>query len=225
VVGSDRENRGFERGLMAVRIHDTAIVEHDVEIGDGTAIWDNVHIRSGARIGRDCIVGEKTYIGQNVLVADLVKLNAFVYVCMGVTIERGVMVSAHVTFTNDRYPRATTPELDRLRPSEADELTLETTVREGATIGAGAVIGPGIELGRFSMTGMGSVVTRSIADFGLVIGTPGRLIGYVCRCGTRLGITTEASDLVLSHCDSCDRQYVMQSGRIVEASDGMDHTP
>lgn len=210
---------------MAARIHETAIVESDVEIGEGTAIWDNTHIRSGARIGRDCIVGEKTYIGQDVLVADLVKLNAFVYVCTGVTIGRGVMVSAHVTFTNDLFPRATTPELGRLRPSEADESTLETAVREGATVGAGAVIGPGIELGRFSMTGMGSVVTRSVPDFGLVVGNPARLIGYVCRCGTRLGITTEASDLVLSHCESCDRQYAMESGHIVEASDEVDHTP
>lgn len=209
---------------MAARIHETAIVELGVAIGEGTAIWDNVHIRSGARIGRDCIVGEKTYIGQDVLVADLVKLNAFVYVCTGVTIERGVMVSAHVTFTNDLYPRATTADLGSLRPSEADESTLETTVREGATIGAGAIVGPGIELGRFSMIGMGSVVTRSVADFGLVIGNPARLVGYVCRCGTRLGITTEASDLFLSDCGSCDREYAMESGRIVEAGDGMDHT-
>jgi UDP-2-acetamido-3-amino-2,3-dideoxy-glucuronate N-acetyltransferase len=225
MVRGNGQDCSFEQCLMAVRIHEAAIVEPDVEIGDGTAIWDNVHIRSGSRIGRECIVGEKTYIGQNVFVADLVKLNAFVYMCTGVTIERGVMVSAHVTFTNDRYPRAATPELDRLNPSEADESTLETIVREGVTIGAGAVIGPGIELGRFSMIGMGSVVTRSVDDFNLVVGNPARLIGYVCRCGARLGITTQTSDLVVTQCNSCGRQFEMHSNRIAEVSDGMGRTP
>jgi len=208
---------------MAVRIHETAIVELDVEIGDGTAVWDNVHIRKGARIGRDCIVGEKTYVGQDVVVGDLVKLNAFVYICCGVTIEQGVMVSAHVAFTNDLYPRATTPELDLLRPSDADESTLDTTVCEGATIGAGAVIGPGIELGRFSMIGMGSVVTRSVADFNLVVGNPASLIGYVCRCGSRLGIPTQSSDEALAQCASCGRSYRKQYGRITEIERGPGH--
>jgi acetyltransferase-like isoleucine patch superfamily enzyme len=203
---------------MAVRIHETAIVEDGVALGDGSAIWDNAHVRSGATIGRDCIVGEKTYIGQDVVIGDLVKLNAFVYVCTGVTIERGVMISAHVAFTNDMYPRATTPELDRLLPSEADESTLETTVREGATVGAGAVIGPGIELGRFSMIGMGSVVTRSVGDFTLVVGNPARTVGYVCRCGSRLDMATEQHS---TGCTTCGRRFTTQDGRVVETdSDG-----
>ena len=139
---------------------------------------------TGARIGRDCIIGEKTYIAADVVVGDRCKINGFVYVCRGVTIEDGVMVGANVTFTNDRFPRATTPELDALRPSDLEDETLRTLVREGATIGAGATIGNDLVIGRFAMIGMGSVVTRAVPDFALVAGNPARSLGYVCRCGT-----------------------------------------
>ena len=115
-----------------VRIHPTAEIEDGVEIGAGTAIWSGVHVRGpGTRIGVDCIVGERTHIAYGVQIGDRVKLNAFVYVCTGVTIENGVMIGAGTIFTNDRYPRATTPDLATLRPSEPDERTLPTLVGEG----------------------------------------------------------------------------------------------
>ena len=109
---------------MKARIHSTAIVEAGVEIGDGAAIWDHVHIRHGTRIGEDCIIGEKTYIAYDVTVGNRVKVNAFVYICTGVTIEDGVMISAGTVFTNDRFPRAATPDLRSLRPSQPDDDTL-----------------------------------------------------------------------------------------------------
>ncbi len=111
---------------MAVRIHPTALIEDGVEIGDGTSVWDTVHIRAPARIGRDCIIGEKTYIAYGVDIGDRVKINAFVYVCNAVTIETGVMIAAGTTFTNDRFPRATTPDLSALRDSGPDEHTYPT---------------------------------------------------------------------------------------------------
>jgi UDP-2-acetamido-3-amino-2,3-dideoxy-glucuronate N-acetyltransferase len=171
---------------VTVRIHPSALVEEGVEIGDDTSIWDNVHVRGPAQIGSECIVGEKTYVAYGVAIADRVKINAQAYICTGVTIETGVMISAGVIFTNDRFPRATTPDLSRLRPSDPDETTESTLVREGATIGAGAIIGPGLQIGRYAMVGMGSVVTRDVADFALVVGNPARQIGYVCRCGERV---------------------------------------
>ena len=119
------------------RIHETAMVEGGVAIGEGTSVWDSVHIRGpGTTIGEDCIIGEKSYVAYGVAIADRVKINAFVYICTGVTIEDGVMISAGTTFTNDRYPRATTPDLSKLRPSDPDEHTLPTIVRAGTTIGA-----------------------------------------------------------------------------------------
>lgn len=168
---------------MTMQIHPTAIIEDGVDIGEGTAVWDSVHVRSPATIGSDCIIGEKSYIAYGVKIGDRVKINARVYVCTGIVIEDGVMLSAGVTFTNDRFPRATTPDLGELRPSDPDEHTLMSTVGEGTTIGAGAVIGPGIDIGRFAMIGMGSVVTRPVGDFEMVTGNPATLVGYVCRCG------------------------------------------
>lgn len=182
-AGDQKGRIGRIGGITVMRIHPTAIVEENVIIGEGTSIWDSVHIRHGARIGEHCIVGEKSYIAYDVLIGSRVKINAMVYICAGVTIEDGVMISASTIFTNDRFPRATYPDLAVLRPSEPDEHTLPTMVREGATIGAGSIIGNDLEIGRWAMVGMGSVVTKSVPDFHLVLGSPARSIGAVCKCG------------------------------------------
>jgi len=197
---------------MKQRVHPSAIVEAGVIIGEDTSVWDNAHVRAGARIGSGCIVGDKAYIGPGVVVGDLVKLNTSVYLCTGVTIERGVMVSAHVVFTNDMYPRAADPDLAHLRSSEPNDDTRTTVVREGSTIGAAAVIGPGVEIGRFSMIGMGSVVTKSVAPFHLVVGNPAQTIGFVCRCGHRL--RPDGSPTTSSHtaCSACGRAFAIGGG-------------
>ncbi|HLQ38231.1 MAG TPA: acyltransferase [Planctomycetota bacterium] len=169
--------------LAPPRIHPTALIEAGVVIGDGSSVWDNVHIRHGARIGRKCIIGEKTYIAYDVQIGDLCKLNACVYVCAQVKIAEGVMISAHTVFTNDRFPRACDPELEDLLGSDPNAETLWCTVQRGVTIGANATIGPGLTIGEFAMVGMSSVVTRSVPPHGLVIGSPARLSGLVCRCG------------------------------------------
>jgi acetyltransferase-like isoleucine patch superfamily enzyme len=190
------------------RIHPTAIVDDGVSIGAGTTVWDTVHLRTGAQIGSDCIIGEKTYIAPDVVVGNRCKVNGFVYVCRGVSIDDAVMIGANVTFTNDRFPRATNPELDALRPSDLRDDTLRTVVREGATIGAGATIGFDLVIGRFAMIGMGSTVTHSVPDFALVAGNPARPLGYVCRCGTpvyRGGWGTRVPDSCT--CAACGRRY------------------
>lgn len=201
------------------RIHPTAIVEDHVTIGEGTSVWDNVHIRHDASIGEECIVGEKTYIAYGVSIGNRVKINAMVYLCNAVTIEDGVMISAGTIFTNDRFPRATTPDLKQLRSSDPDEHTLPTLVREGATIGAGATIGNDLTIGRFAMVGMGSVVTKSVPDFHLVLGTPARSIGAVCRCGqllVRFPDDRPAHFAYLS-CPECSREYSVHNGDVSES--------
>ncbi len=204
--------------MTAPRIHPTAIIEEDVEIGPGTAIWDHVHIRGPARIGAECIVGEKTYIAYGVEIGSRVKINASVYLCTAVTLEDGVMVSAGVIFTNDRFPRATSADLESLRASAPDERTLATRVRAGATIGAAAVIGCDLEIGRFAMIGMGSVVTRSVPDFHLVVGNPARSVGCVCRCGepfVRFAAEQPPADGDC-RCDGCGRRYELRRGEVQE---------
>jgi acetyltransferase-like isoleucine patch superfamily enzyme len=201
-------------------IHPTAIVEDGVRIGPGTSVWDHVHIRHSTRIGDQCIIGEKTYLAYGVHIGNRVKINGFVYICTGVTIEDGVMVSAGTIFTNDRFPRATNVDLKQLRSSDADEHTLRTVVREGATIGAGSVIGPGLVIGRFAMIGMGSVVTKSVSDFHLVIGHPATSIGYVCRCGQPLLRFKDSKDSTMGEsrkeqCSACGLNYVV-SNKMVE---------
>ncbi len=203
---------------MEHSIHSTAIVEQRVTIGAGTAIWDNVHIRHSTWIGEQCIIGEKSYVAYGVRIGNRVKINAFVYICNAVTIEDGVMISAGTIFTNDRFPRAATVDLRQLRPSDPDEHTLPTLVREGATIGAGSVIGNDLAIGRFAMVGMGSLVTKSVPDFHLVIGQPAVSIGCVCRCGQllqRFPHEHPRESYTLT-CQSCCLQYAIHDRVVTE---------
>jgi UDP-2-acetamido-3-amino-2,3-dideoxy-glucuronate N-acetyltransferase len=203
---------------MKPRIHPTAIVEEGVRIGSGTSVWDNVHIRRGASLGEECIIGEKTYIAYDVSIGNRVKLNAFVYVCNAVTIEDGVMISAGSIFTNDRFPRATTTDLRRLRPSGPDEHTLPTLVREGATIGAGCTIGNDLVIGRWAMIGMASLVTKSVPDFHLALGHPARSVGCVCRCGELLMRFDDATSKAAeeAQCPACDLRYRIDDRIVTE---------
>lgn len=204
--------------LDDVFVHETARIEPGVSIGPGTRIWDHVHVRRSTRIGASCVVGEKTAIAYDVVIGNRVKINAFVYIPTGVTLEDGVMVSAGTVFTNDRFPRATNPDLTVLRSSDPDEETLQTLVREGATIGAQCTIGCGIVIGRFAMVGMGSVVTRSVPDFHLAFGAPARSVGVVCRCGKPLlRFDREPSEVTgAGECAPCGRTYRIEAGRVRE---------
>jgi UDP-2-acetamido-3-amino-2,3-dideoxy-glucuronate N-acetyltransferase len=203
--------------LMSNRIHSTALIEPDVHIGAGSSVWDNVHIRHSTHIGEECIIGEKTYVAYGVKIGNRCKINAFVYICNAVTLEDGVMISAGTIFTNDRFPRAATADLKHLRPSEPDEQTLPTLVREGATIGAGCTIGNDLVIGRFAMVGMGTLVTKSVPDFHLAIGHPAQSVGCVCRCGQLLMRFPETSIFETAvTCPTCGLQYHVKDQTVTE---------
>jgi len=201
--------------MQNVKIHPTAIIEDGVKIGEGTSVWDNVHIRKTAQIGKRCVIGEKTYVAYDVKIGNLVKINANVYICAKVTIEDGVMIAAGAVFINDKFPRAATPDLKGPITSDPTEETLETIVEKGATVGANATIGCGIEIGEFSMVGMGSVITKSVSPHQLVYGNPARPKGYVCKCGEFLGTNDVFSANKEISCKKCSRVYSMDIDQLV----------
>jgi UDP-2-acetamido-3-amino-2,3-dideoxy-glucuronate N-acetyltransferase len=164
-----------------MKIHETALVEDQVQIGPGTRIWHYVHVRTGAHIGADCNIGRGVYIDAHVHIGDKVKIQNYVSVYEGVTVEEGVFIGPHAVFTNDKIPRA-------VDPAATDWVLVPTLIKAGAAIGANSVIVCGITVGRWAMIGSGAVVTKDVPDYGLVVGNPARLIDYVDPNGQRLHV-------------------------------------
>ena len=154
-------------------IHPTATVESPACIGEGTRVWHYAHVRAGAHVGRDCVLGKGVYVDVGAVVGDRCKIQNGVSVYCGVTLEDDVFVGPGACFTNDLYPRASGGEWELL-------LTL---VRRGASIGANATILCGIVIGEYAMVAAGAVVTRAVPPYGLVQGNPATLAGYVNSAG------------------------------------------
>ena len=181
-------------------IHPTADVSPEARIGPETRLWRLVQVREGAVIGAHCNIGMGVYIDSDVIIGDYVKIQNRASVYRGVTLEDGVFIGPHVSFTNDKYPRAISPLGEPL--SDDDWELAPTLVKYGASVGAGCVILPGVTIGRFAMVGAAALVTRDVPDYGLVVGSPARLVGYACACGRPL---TEDEDAgwCCSRCQAC----------------------
>jgi len=194
----------------SARIHASAEIEADVAIGARTAIWHRAHVREGARIGNECVVGGGAYIDTGVVIGDRVKIQNGALVYHGVTVEDGVFIGPGAILTNDRFPRAVTSTGDL---ATADDWTISPiTLRTGCSIGAGAVVVAGVEVGSWSTVGAGAIVTRDVTANALVVGNPARRIGWMCACGARLsdGDGQPAGSVPPSHelsCASCGRSY------------------
>ena len=174
-----------------VRIHPTAEVSPEAVIGPGTSIWNQVQVRERARIGAGCVIGKNAYIDVEVVVGDRVKIQNNASLYHGVTVEDGVFIGPHVCLTNDRLPRAV--NRDGSSKTDDDWDVGPIRVRSGAALGAASVVVPGVTIGRWSMIGAGSVVTRDVADYELVVGNPARRIGSVCPCGEPLRDTPDGA--------------------------------
>lgn len=182
-------------------VHPTADVSPQATVGPGTRIWHQAQVREGARIGANCIVGKGVYIDFDVRIGSNVKIQNGVGVYHGVALEDGVFLGPGVILTNDKLPRAINP--DGSLKADADWEVSPILIRRGASIGAGAVVLPGVTVGEFAMVGAGTVVTHDVPDHGLVYGNPGRLRGYVCRCGRLL---TELENAQWK-CEVCDESF------------------
>ncbi|HEX7975979.1 MAG TPA: acyltransferase [Anaerolineales bacterium] len=189
---------------MSIRIHPSAEVSSNAAIGEGSSIWHQAQVREGASLGKNCIIGKGVYVDAGVSIGDNVKIQNYVSVFHGVTLEAGVFVGPHVCFTNDLRPRAVNPD-GSLKAADDWVLSL-TLVQQGAALGANSTIRCGITIGRWAMIGSGSVVTRDVPDYGLVMGNPARLRGFVCPCGEILQKEDQNEKSVIAKCPKCGQE-------------------
>lgn len=173
--------------------HPTSIVEVGAEVGNGTRIWHHAHIRTGAKIGRDCVFGKNVFVASQVNIGNGVKIQNNVSVYEGVEIEDHVFCGPSMVFTNVINPRS---EVERKHEYR------KTLVRRGATLGANCTIICGNSIGRYAFVAAGAVVTKDVPDFALVAGVPARRIGWVCQCGERLELIGGRQS-----CEGCGRTY------------------
>lgn len=185
--------------MTAPFIHPQALCESD-EVGDGTRVWAFAHVLKGARIGRDCNVGDHAYVEAGAVVGDRVTVKNGVLLWAGVTVEDDVFLGPHVVFTNDLNPRAAFK-----KPPSA---FLPTRVGKGASVGANATIVCGVTLGEGCFVGAGSVVVDDVPAWALVVGNPARHIGWMCACGARL--PDEVRDAVRCGCGRAWRLHGAQ---------------
>lgn len=155
-------------------VHPTAVIDENVEIGEGTKIWHFSHVMKEAKVGKNCILGQNVHIGSKVCIGDHVKIQNNVSVYEGVTLEDGVFCGPSCVFTNVFTPRALVERKDEFLP---------TLVKREATIGANATIICGNTIGQYALVAAGAVVTKDVSDYAVVAGVPAKQIGWACECG------------------------------------------
>jgi UDP-2-acetamido-3-amino-2,3-dideoxy-glucuronate N-acetyltransferase len=184
-------------------VHPSAIVEEGATVGTGTRVWHRGHIRDGSRIGRDCTLGFAVYIDTDVVIGDRCKIQNHVSIYRGVVLHDDVFVGPSVAFTNDLYPRA----------GATDWRMVATCVGRGASIGANATILCGVHIGEWAMIAAGAIVTANVPAYGLIVGAPGRLRGWVCRCGLPL---TECANASPPRCPRCGPVADLPVGNVAD---------
>ena len=173
--------------------HPTSIVEPGAEIGDNTRIWHHSHVRAGAKVGRDSVLGKNVFVAPHVCIGNGVKIQNNVSVYEGVELEDYVFCGPSMVFTNVINPRS---EIERKQEFR------KTLVKQGATLGANCTIVCGNSIGRYAFVAAGAVVTKNVPDYALVLGVPAQRVGWVCECGEKLQLTTD-----LQRCAACGKAY------------------
>ena len=189
---TDQKPLQRERPYLA---HESTYIDDGVEIGDGTTVWHFSHILKNSRVGKNCRIGQNVMIGPSVIIGDGVKIQNNVSVYEGVTLEDSVFCGPSMVFTNVFNPRSEIRRMDELRP---------TLVRRGATLGANCTIVCGVTIGQYAFIGAGAVVVKDVPDFALLVGNPGRIIGWMCVCGNRIDFDGDHSR---GTCRVCQKTY------------------
>ncbi len=188
-------------------VHESSYVDTPCKIGEGTKIWHFSHVMKNAKIGKNCNIGQNVVISPDVVLGQNVKIQNNVSVYTGVICEDDVFLGPSMVFTNVVNPRSHVIRRDQYQ---------QTLVKKGASIGANAVILCGNDIGRFSFIGAGAVITKDVPDYALVVGNPGRIVGWMCYCGIRLDFQ-DSSD---TKCTACGKEYTMINDKqITEKTD------
>ena len=186
-------------------VNEHAVVDDNVDIGEGTKVWHFSHIQSGSKIGKKCVFGQNVNVGNNVTIGDYCKVQNNVSIYEGVTLEDYVFCGPSMVFTNILDPKCKYPQVGA-------QFYVKTLVKEGASIGANATIVCGHTLGKHCMIGAGAVVTKDVPDYALVVGTPGRVIGWVSEAGKRL----KFDDSGKAFCEKSGKKYQFKDNLVVE---------
>lgn len=183
--------------INGVKIHSSAEVSESAQIGKGTYIWNQCQVRENTKIGINCILSKDVYIDFSVEIGNNVKIQNGISVYHGVTVEDDVFLGPHMVFTNDLFPRSFIGDFELSK----------TLIKKGASIGANATVICGITIGEYAMVGAGSVVIKDVPNYGLVVGNPARLIGFVGKLGRRLEIQIKTPDYILMKCPKSGKEY------------------
>ena len=160
-------------------VHESSYVDENVEIGNDTKIWHFSHIQTGSTIGRNCSIGQNVNVGNNVKIGDGVKIQNNVSIYEGVELEDYVFCGPSMVFTNIKLPRSEFPQ-------RGNQFYAKTLVKKSASIGANATIVCGVTIGEYALIGSGTVVTKDVPAYALVVGNPGRVVGKVDKKGNRI---------------------------------------
>jgi UDP-2-acetamido-3-amino-2,3-dideoxy-glucuronate N-acetyltransferase len=187
--------------LIDVTIHASAIVDPGARIGSGSRVWHFAHVCAGAVIGERCSLGQNVFVGNRVLIGNNVKIQNNVSVYDDVTLEDEVFCGPSMVFTNVYNPRSAIPRKDQYR---------QTLVKRGATLGANCTIVCGITIGRYAFIGAGSVVNKDVPDYALIVGVPGKQIGWMSEFGERLDLPLHGSGEAI--CPHTGVRYRLEGG-------------
>jgi UDP-2-acetamido-3-amino-2,3-dideoxy-glucuronate N-acetyltransferase len=183
-----------------VHIEPTSNVSSEAIIGEGTKIWAYSYIREDAKIGKNCVIGSYVYIDKGVVLGDHVHVQNAALIYRPVVLEDHVFIGPNVIFTNDKNPRS---QVIR------DLKGVSWSVGKGASIGAGALIMSDVNIGKYSLVGAKSLVTKPVPDHGLVFGVPARLKGFVCTCGNKLTPSDTKKNEVEMFCKVCNKKIII----------------